>query len=71
MEHHFKDKDCHFIVMQYCPDGDLSLIFKKDHNKPTVNLAKYYGLEIAKGIQYLHKKNIIHRDLKPQNILLK
>jgi serine/threonine protein kinase len=27
-------------------------------------------IEIAKGVQYMHKINIIHRDLKPENILI-
>jgi serine/threonine protein kinase len=31
---------------------------------------KSYGLQILKGLEYLHKSRVMHRDLKPQNILV-
>ncbi|KAJ8043767.1 Serine/threonine-protein kinase STY46 [Holothuria leucospilota] len=32
--------------------------------------ASHITLDIAKGLQYLHKKDIVHRDLKPGNVLV-
>ena len=32
--------------------------------------ARQWGIEIARGMQYLAEKNILHRDLKTPNILL-
>lgn len=32
--------------------------------------AKFYVVQIALAIGYLHEKGIIYRDLKPENILI-
>ena len=31
---------------------------------------KLIGLQLFKGLSFLHSKNIAHRDLKPENVLL-
>lgn len=30
-----------------------------------IDQVKDYGLQIAKGVHYLHKNKVIHHDLKP------
>jgi serine/threonine protein kinase len=35
-----------------------------------INKIRKIGLQLAKGIDTIHKKCVIHRDLKPRNILL-
>jgi serine/threonine protein kinase len=58
-----------WIVTEYCPKGDLSVLI--DHYKarnetiPVDNLTLWV-IEILGGIVFLHKLNIIHRDIKPQ-----
>ena len=49
--------------------ADLAAIVKKSGPLP-VALAVSYILQVAKGLEYAHKKGVIHRDIKPSNLLL-
>lgn len=55
-----------YIVMEYCPGGDLLEGVKKKK----VNLTKAAS-EILEGLRSLHVNGKVHRDLKPENVLLK
>lgn len=58
-----------YIVLEYCPLGDLNKFFNKVAVKEIY--VKYYAKQIIDGLLYLSSKNIMHRDIKPHNILLK
>ena len=58
-----------YMVMEYCPFGDLACVMKS-FTKLTENTARIYISEIILAIEYLHSVNIVYRDLKPSNILL-
>ncbi|XP_060536177.1 uncharacterized protein LOC132708084 [Cylas formicarius] len=58
------------LVMEYVQHGSLQSFLKI--NKETLKAAQLlkFGLDIAKGMEYLGKKNIVHRDLAARNILV-
>jgi len=65
----YKERDeSFFIIMEYCSNGTLQSYLKK--NNVSWDQRIQWSLEIAEGLNYLHKQGIIHRDLKAENILL-
>ncbi|OMJ88865.1 hypothetical protein SteCoe_9064 [Stentor coeruleus] len=57
------------LIMDYCPNGDLSNILTREKIL-NEDAARFYISEIILGIQALHKEDILFRDLKPENILI-
>ena len=58
-----------WIFMEFCPHGDLGY-FLQTHLEITKSQTFDIMIQIAKGVEYLHKNNIIHRNIKPTNILV-
>ncbi|HBD96412.1 MAG: hypothetical protein A2015_03265 [Spirochaetes bacterium GWF1_31_7] len=69
MYDYFKDTGSSYIAMEYIAGYNLSEIVKKIGKLP-IFMASYIALEIAKGLDYAHKKGVIHRDIKPGNVLI-
>ncbi|KAK3940054.1 cell cycle serine/threonine-protein kinase CDC5/MSD2 [Diplogelasinospora grovesii] len=65
----FTFEKCTFLVLELCPNGSLMDMVKrrKGLTEPEV---RYYSVQIAGAIKYMHAKGIIHRDLKMGNIFL-
>ena len=60
-----------FFVMDLVRGGELwQLLDDSKHNRLPEDHAKFYVLNIAIAIGYLHSKNIIYRDLKSENIMI-
>ncbi len=55
-----------YIVMEFCPAGDLSKMIGKD----TSQLPRY-AHDILKGLYVLHSEGKVHRDMKPENVLFR
>jgi serine/threonine protein kinase len=70
MHHAFEDVMFVYIVLDYCPGGDLfarisddKVFFRND------DLTKSVFLKILDAVAYCHDQRVFHRDLKPENIL--
>ena len=57
------------IVFEYMSGGSVYDYIRRDGPLGTAALLKV-GLEVSRGMDYLHQRKIIHRDLKAANLLL-
>ncbi|KAL8144151.1 hypothetical protein V2J09_017183 [Rumex salicifolius] len=69
----FSSWDCHLLVYEYMPNGNLWDALHKGKNLLDWPTRRQIALGIAQGLAYLHHDllpPIIHRDIKTSNILL-
>ncbi|KAF8195770.1 kinase-like domain-containing protein [Mycena galopus ATCC 62051] len=71
MHRHFSDGKHIFLVLDYCPGGDLFLAITDNQRRFYRNnaLVKQAFIQILDAVQYCHDRHVFHRDLKPENIL--
>ena len=65
----FQEQEYLYLVMEYCPGGDLMNLFIEKDILPEKE-AKFYLAELILAIESIHKLDCIHRDIKPDNILI-
>ena len=58
-----------YLVLQYCPCGNLHKILKM-HKHFTEDQARRYICQIVLALEHLQGLNILYRDLKPENSLV-
>jgi serine/threonine protein kinase len=58
------------IITEYMPRGSLYRILHDRKLSIDFPLMKRICLDVAKGMNYLHKEGVIHRDLKSHNLLV-
>lgn len=67
LDHFITDKMI-YIILEYCPKGDLSQFLQNNHLEE--NEVKMYFLQLIESVKYLRDNKIMHRDIKPTNILM-
>lgn len=60
---------CTYLILELCPNGSLMDMVKRRKGLSEGEV-RFYAVQIAGAIKYMHSKGIIHRDLKMGNIFL-
>ena len=72
MEKIVETPECNYVVLEYCPEGDLfSKITEDGDYVGKDQKARAAFLQILDAVRFCHASGIYHRDLKPENILVK
>ncbi|VDM95388.1 unnamed protein product [Thelazia callipaeda] len=64
------DNSYPIIVTEFMAQGDLRHYIINPENKLTFGNLLDFGIQIARGMTYLHEKQFIHRDLAARNCML-
>lgn len=67
--HSFEDQDSYYLVLEFCPGGELFHYIKAEGRLSEELTSSLCG-QLVDGLSYLHSQYIIHRDLKLGNLLL-
>ena len=72
LHYSFKTRLRLYMVMEYCPGGDLNnQLSKQPSGRLPENRLKFYAAQLVIALGYLHSLGIVFRDLKPENVLIK
>ena len=66
----FENLDYIYIIMEYCPGGDLFSFIKKRNYMLKEEKVVVIMYKLCKAVYYVHSYGIAHRDIKPENVLL-
>eukprot|EP01083_Nonionella_stella_P069748 186139_1 len=64
----FADKDKFYLVLEYCPGGEVFNKLRDDGTFSERDTANYIR-DVTNALEYCQSKHVIHRDIKPENLL--
>ena len=65
----FDDDEYFYIILDYCPGGDLYYHITEDAYMDNDELLRSAFVSLIDAVQYCHEHKVAHRDLKPENVL--
>lgn len=68
--HSFETEAHTYLVLEYCPRGDLYEAIRNGHGPLETEHVRRFMLELVDAVDYIHSKGVYHRDIKPENIFL-
>ena len=67
----FEDAKFLYLVMEYCPGGELLAQLTKQHRKGFTEQRVVESMEdLLKAVAHCHSSNVVHRDIKPENVMI-
>ncbi|KAJ6543549.1 kinase-like domain-containing protein [Mycena vulgaris] len=67
---HFTDADHLFLVLEFCPGGDMYRAITDGVYHRQTALIKRTFANLVDAVRFCHSRGVYHRDLKPENILV-
>jgi len=68
--HHFETPSHSYLVLEYCPQGDLYEAIRLGHGPLQTEHVRRFILQLIDGVEHMHNNGLYHRDIKPENIFL-
>ena len=66
----FQDQDTLYMLLDYCPGGEVFSYLRRARRFNEVT-SQFYAAEIVLILEFLHEQQgVAYRDLKPENILI-
>lgn len=68
--HQFQTKAHSYLVLEYCPQGDLYEAIRLGHGPLQTEHVRSFVLQLIDAVDHMHTRGLYHRDIKPENIFL-
>ena len=63
----------YFIAREYVHGADLASLFAAERatgGRLPATLVAHVGVELCRGLAYVHRRGFLHRDVSPRNVLI-